>query len=190
MHPPSWLAPIHGWQRHTGRVDVALAVRVGGIACASASIVGHRQVGHRAPDAAAWTLLLVGSAALVLSRRYTVGVLLVTHATALLYVLGNYAKGPSFLAMLVACALAAWLDRPLTVWAVLAWASSAFRGCRWQWTSSQPQPARRWEDWQAGCWCGLLWRSSCTRASNVSFAPRRRTIAAAWKPSVCASRAN
>jgi signal transduction histidine kinase len=81
-------------------VDVLLAVGI-----AVVQVLGIRlseRVGRspdwRAPDALAYLLLVVGPAALVLRRRWPLGVLAVTVACGLAYAARTYPEGPSQLA--------------------------------------------------------------------------------------------
>jgi signal transduction histidine kinase len=82
-------------------VDVLLAVVIG-LVQVLALVVSER-VGRspawRAPDALAWLLLVVGPVALVVRRRWPLGVLAVTVACGLAYAARTYPEGPSQLAV-------------------------------------------------------------------------------------------
>jgi signal transduction histidine kinase len=109
-------------------VDVLLAVGVGLVQVLG--LVLSERVGRspdwRAPDALAYLLLAAGPAALLLRRRWPLGVLAVTVACGLVYAARTYPEGPSQLAVFPALwtvALTvprrrAWLAAALTAVAV------------------------------------------------------------------------
>jgi signal transduction histidine kinase len=105
-------------------VDVLLALAIG-LVQVLALVVSER-VGRspawRAPDALAWLLLVVGPVALLVRRRWPLGVLAVTLVCGLAYAARTYPEGPSQLAVfpaLFTVALAvprrqAWLAAAVT----------------------------------------------------------------------------
>ena len=102
-------------------VDVLLALGVGLV-----QVVGvllSERYGHspdwRAPDALAYLLLTAGAAALLLRRRWPLGVLAVTLACGLAYAARTYPEGPSQLAVYPALWTVA-----LTVPRLQAWAAA------------------------------------------------------------------
>ena len=82
-------------------VDVLLALAIG-LVQVLALVVSER-VGRspawRAPDALAWLLLVVGPMALLVRRRWPLGVLAVTVAAGMAYAARTYPEGPSQLAV-------------------------------------------------------------------------------------------
>ncbi|HSO52060.1 MAG TPA: hypothetical protein VL330_04795, partial [Actinomycetes bacterium] len=83
------------------RTDVLLALGVGLVQVVGVLLSEH--YGHspdwRAPDALAYLLLSAGPAALLLRRRWPLGVLAITLACGLAYAARTYPEGPSQLAV-------------------------------------------------------------------------------------------
>ncbi len=94
------------WRTHRGprllRRRLLLPLVVGFIQLVGTHFAGHGQPERADLDALGFFLLTIGPAALVVRRRYPVGVLGVVLATALGYLLLDYPRGPIFLALIVA----------------------------------------------------------------------------------------
>jgi len=127
MEPPERAAPARG---RALAVDVLVAVGVGLVqvlGCWASEGIG-RSAGWRPLDAWAYLLLAVGPAALLLRRRWPLGVLAVTLAAGIAYAVRTYPEGPSSLAVYPALwtvALTqprrlAWLAATVTAAAVAA----------------------------------------------------------------------
>jgi signal transduction histidine kinase len=84
--------------------DLLLAIGVGALQVAGTALAGHghRQAGRDSLDLLAVALLAAGPAALVVRRRWPVPVLGVAFAATLAYAVTDYARGPIFLALIVA----------------------------------------------------------------------------------------
>jgi signal transduction histidine kinase len=111
-------------------VDAALAVGVGLVQVVS--LVVSERVGRspdwRAPDALAWLLLVAGPAALLLRRRWPLGVLAVTVACGLVYAARTYPEGPSQLATFPALWTVALTVPRRTAWLAAAATAVAAAG--------------------------------------------------------------
>ena len=82
------------------RSDIVIAVVVGAI-----QVTGTTAAAHRHGDTigvAGYVLLAIGPIALLVRRRYPVGVLTLTFGVTLLYWVLGYGRGPIFLALIVA----------------------------------------------------------------------------------------
>jgi signal transduction histidine kinase len=108
-------------------VDAALAVGVGLVQVLG--MVVSEQVGRaadwRAPDALAWLLVVAGPAALLLRRRWPLGVLAVTVACGLVYAARTYPEGPSQLAAFPALWTVALTVPRRTAWLAAAATAAA-----------------------------------------------------------------
>jgi signal transduction histidine kinase len=111
-------------------VDAALAVGIGLVQVVS--LVVSERIGRspdwRAPDALAWLLLVAGPAALLLRRRWPLGVLAVTVACGLVYAARTYPEGPSQLATFPALWTVALTVPRRTAWLAAAATSVAAAG--------------------------------------------------------------
>src|SRR5215204_3306785 len=89
------------WAR--GRwADVEIAAIVGVLQIAGTYVASGHQTGRSSLDALAYTLLVIGPAALLWRRRQPAVVLLVVFATTLAYWVSDYPRGPVFFALIVA----------------------------------------------------------------------------------------
>jgi signal transduction histidine kinase len=111
-------------------VDAALAVGIGLVQVVS--LVVSERIGRppdwRAPDALAWLLLVAGPAALLLRRRWPLGVLAVTVACGLVYAARTYPEGPSQLATFPALWTVALTVPRRTAWLAAAATAVAAAG--------------------------------------------------------------
>ena len=116
-----WARPDrHRW------TDVALALAIGAVQFLATYVAAQLQPERRPLDGAGIVLLALGSAALVVRRRYPVTVLCVAEASALLYWLLNYPRGPVILAAAVAAFTVAMAGRRVVAWAALLVTFAAF----------------------------------------------------------------
>ncbi len=99
--------------------DAALALGVGIVQVGVTYVASQHQPERRAFDLLAFVLLSAGPVALLFRRRYPVTVLLVSSATVLAYWVIGYARGPVFLAMIVALATVVMAGRRASAIAVL-----------------------------------------------------------------------
>jgi signal transduction histidine kinase len=104
-----------------------LAVGVGIVQVGVTFLASIHQPEHRSLDALAVILLAAGPVALIYRRRYPVTVLLVSSTTVLVYWVIGYARGPVFLAMIVALATVVMAGRRAVAIAVLAGGYVAFQ---------------------------------------------------------------
>jgi len=109
-----WARPDRHWW-----TDVALALAIGTFAILGTQLAAQTQPERRMLDAAGIALLASGAAALVVRRRYPVAALCVAEASALLYWLLDYPRGPVILAVAVAVFTAAMAGRRAVAWAAL-----------------------------------------------------------------------
>jgi signal transduction histidine kinase len=111
-------------------VDAALAVGIGLVQVGS--LVVSERIGRppdwRAPDPLAWLLLVAGPAALLLRRRWPLGVLAVTVACGLVYAARTYPEGPSQLATFPALWTVALTVHRRTAWLAAAATAVAAAG--------------------------------------------------------------
>ncbi len=92
-------------ERHrTEAVDVALVAGILLVQLGGTLLAARHQPDRRSIDVLGALLLAVGPVALAVRRRFPVGVLLVASASVLAYWVIGYARGPVFLAMIVALA--------------------------------------------------------------------------------------
>ena len=137
MEPPERAAPARG---RALAVDVLVAVGVGLVqvlGCWASEGIG-RSAGWRPLDAWAYLLLAVGPAALLLRRRWPLGVLAVTLAAGIAYAVRTYPEGPSSLAVYPA------------LWTVALTVPAARPG----WPRApppSPPPGPRWSSTAAPC---------------------------------------
>jgi signal transduction histidine kinase len=108
------------WWQSQRRADLALALIVGVVAVVGTHFAGQNQPDQRAFDAGALALIAAAAAALVFRRQYPGWVLTFALGTTLLYVLGDYPKGPNFLIIIIAFFTAVMQGRRYLAWAVLA----------------------------------------------------------------------
>ena len=94
---------------------VVAAIQVGVTAMAS-----HRQTDRYDLDLLGVTLLLAGPAALVFRRRFPSTVLAITMASTLAYLVIGYARGPIFLALIVAFTTVVLAGRRWVAWVAVA----------------------------------------------------------------------
>ena len=104
-----------------------LAVGVGIVQVGVTLLASIHQPERRSIDALAVILLAAGPVALIYRRRYPVAVLLVSSTTVLAYWVIGYARGPVFLAMIVALATVVMAGRRVVAIAVLAGGYVAFQ---------------------------------------------------------------
>jgi signal transduction histidine kinase len=109
-----WARPDRHWW-----TDVALALAIGTFAILATQLAAQTQPERRMLDAAGIALLASGAAALVVRRRYPVAALCVAEASALLYWILDYPRGPVILAVAVAVFTAAMAGRRAVAWAAL-----------------------------------------------------------------------
>ncbi len=116
--PPRWPA------------DVGLALGVGALQILATYGASQNQPDRPSLDAVAVALLAAGPAALVARRLYPASVLVVTFATTLSYWVIGYARGPVFLALVVAFVTAVMAGRRLVAWSSIAvgWVSFLWLG--------------------------------------------------------------
>jgi signal transduction histidine kinase len=112
------VAPVTSASQRRAR-DALLALGVGVVQVGVTYIASRHQPERRAFDLLAFVLLSVGPVALLFRRRYPVTVLLVSSATVLAYWVIGYARGPVFLAMIVALATVVMAGRRASAIAVL-----------------------------------------------------------------------
>ena len=84
------------------RVDVAVALGVCAVQVVFTHFAAQDQPERRALDVLAYTLLAIGPVALVARRRYPVSVLAIAFCATLAYWVIGYARGPIFIAQIVA----------------------------------------------------------------------------------------
>jgi signal transduction histidine kinase len=109
-----WARPDRHWW-----TDLALALAIGTFAILATHMAAQTQPERRPLDAAGIALLASGAAALVVRRRYPVAALCVAEASALLFWLLDYVRGPVILAVAVAVFTAAMAGRRAVSWAAL-----------------------------------------------------------------------
>jgi signal transduction histidine kinase len=111
----------HWWARPDRHrwTDVALALAIGTFAILATHLATQTQPERRPLDAAGIALLAAGAAALAVRRRYPVVALCVAEASALLFWLLGYPRGPVLLAVAVAVFTAATAGRRVVAWAAL-----------------------------------------------------------------------
>ena len=151
---PSWLvsyrdrvktgqAPMGRFDRLLVRVgslpgDVVLALGIAVFEVIGTWFAAHGQPHNEPLDAAAWALVLVGPAALVVRRRYPVAVLAVVFAATLTYHLLGYPNGPIFISLIVAFFTTVVSGRRLAGWISIAVGFASFTLLPWWIQGEQP----------------------------------------------------
>jgi signal transduction histidine kinase len=134
--PGGWWAP--GGALGRWGPNVLLAAAIGLFEVLVTRAAGDHQPERQALDVWGALLLLVGPAALVVRRRWPVGVYLVTFASTFAYWLTDYPRGPIFLALVVA-----FVNLVLTGHRTVAWAGLAVGYALFGWV----RPLYSDEDW-------------------------------------------
>jgi signal transduction histidine kinase len=112
-----WARPDRHWW-----TDVALALAIGTFVILATHLAAQVQPERRTLDVVGIALLVTSAAALVVRRRYPVASLGVAEASAVLFWLLDYPRGPVILAVAVAVFTAAIAGRRAVAWAaVLIW---------------------------------------------------------------------
>jgi signal transduction histidine kinase len=106
--------------------DVALALTVGMVELLGTHVAAQMQPERRPLDATGFALVGIGAAALVVRRRFPVAVLCVAEASALLYWLLDYPRGPVTLPAALVVFTAAMSGRRVIAWVALLVAFAAF----------------------------------------------------------------
>jgi signal transduction histidine kinase len=117
-------------RRRVTRIDTVIAVAVAIAQVGFTALASEHQPGRYGLDALAVALLVLGSAALVIRRRYPVAVLAITFASTLTYWVIGYARGPVFGAMILALATVMMSGRRRVAWTtiVVGWLAFLWLG--------------------------------------------------------------
>lgn len=106
--------------------DAALALGVAAVQIVFTHFAGLEQPEAKRMDVVAYVLLAAGPAALVVRRRLPSVALTLAFAATLAYALLGYARGPIFLALIIAFFTAVLKERRGFAWTVLALGYGAF----------------------------------------------------------------